>query len=327
MGDMTMEQAFGADKEMSLKRFLSIMAESDARYREEAAKSRAESKAEWDEMKKQMKESQERVDREKKESQERADREKKESQEKYEREMKEAQEKYEREMKEFRESMKESHERADREMKEFRESMRESHERADREMKEFRENMRESHERADREMKEFRENMREIVEEFKGEMRKTVRGLSKRLGGIGNSLGTLTEALFACDLWKKLNKYGYEFEGQAPNRKFIEKGKVIAEADFFLENGEYVCLVEVKTQLTTDYIDRFLRRIGVIRAHLDRRRDKRKIIGAVAGGAVSKDFSEDVMEYAHDLGLYVFVRKGDSVAVAELPEGFKAREW
>jgi hypothetical protein len=81
--------------------------------------------------------------------------------------------------------------------------------------------------------------------------------------------------------------------------------------------------VEVKTNLTVEDIDEHLVRIEKIRGYLDKRKDKRKLVGAVAGGIVD----ENVLKYAFKKGLYVLVPSGKSIALAELPEGFKVREW
>ncbi|MDR3138940.1 MAG: hypothetical protein LBT95_04625, partial [Treponema sp.] len=70
-------------------------------------------------------------------------------------------------------------------------------------------------------------------------------------------------------------------------------------------------------------IEDHLKRIEKVRRQLDKRGDRRKLVGAVAGMAVP----EHVREYAQQRGLYVLVQSGDSVALAEVPEGFKAREW
>jgi hypothetical protein len=37
--------------------------------------------------------------------------------------------------------------------------------------------------------------------------------------------------------------------------------------------------------------------------------------------------TKEAREYAQRKGLYVLVQSGDTVAVAEAPEGFKVREW
>jgi hypothetical protein len=90
-----------------------------------------------------------------------------------------------------------------------------------------------------------------------------------------------------------------------------------------LENGDYVMAVEIKSNLTAEDVDRHIERIGKVREQLDKRGDRRKLVGAVAGMVVTKE----AREYAQRKGLYVLVQSGDTVAVAEAPEGFKVREW
>jgi hypothetical protein len=182
-------------------------------------------------------------------------------------------------------------------------------------MKESQERMEKSHERM--------EKSHERMEKSHEKTERLVAELSKNIGGVGNSLGLLTETLFSAELWKKFRTLGYEFTRQAPRYRFTEGDKISTEVDYWLENGEYAMPVEVKTVLETKDVDWHLARIEKIRKHLDKRNDKRKLVGAVAGGVVD----EDVLKYAQDNGLYVVVQSGDSMAIADMPQGFKAREW
>ena len=144
------------------------------------------------------------------------------------------------------------------------------------------------------------------------------------IGGLGNTLGRFTEAMFSTELWKKFRKLGYTFTRQAFHVKFIDESEnVFAEVDFFIENGVYALLVEVKTELSTEDVDEHIERIGKIRKHFDARGDNRKLIGAVAGGIVS----ENARNYAQRKGFYVLQQNGDTVSIASSPAGFKAREW
>jgi hypothetical protein len=152
---------------------------------------------------------------------------------------------------------------------------------------------------------------------------KTVADLSKNIGGLGNSLGRLTEVLFTTELWKKFNEFGFMFTQQSQHKKYTEGGKLLAEVDVFLENGEYAMLVEIKTDLSVGDVDENLERIEIIRHYMNMYNDKRKLVGAVAGGVVS----ENVLKYSQKKGLFVLVQTGDSVAVAAMPQGFKAHEW
>jgi hypothetical protein len=175
--------------------------------------------------------------------------------------------------------------------------------------------------KTDEQMQETAKQMRETDEQ----MRKTdekIAELSKNIGGLNNSLGALIEEVYSTRLWEKFDVLGYEFTRGSRRVQFREKDRLLAEVDIFLENGEYAMPVEVKTQLTTGDVDKHLARLSRIREYLDNRGDKRKLVGAIAGGIVP----DEAREYAQEKGLYVIVQSGESVAIAETPPGFKVLE-
>ncbi|MDR0635456.1 MAG: hypothetical protein LBF87_00065, partial [Treponema sp.] len=154
-------------------------------------------------------------------------------------------------------------------------------------------------------------------------MSKEVAELSKNIGGVNRSLGRWTEQMVAAKLWEKFDAFEYEFTRGSRNIKFRDGKQIIAEADIFLENGDYAMPVEVKTDLIEEDIDDHLDRIGKIRLYMDKRGDKRLLVGAVAGAIVP----ESVCRYAQKKGLYVVVQSGDSVEVVGIPNGFEVRKW
>ena len=188
----------------------------------------------------------------------------------------------------------------------------ESQKRFDKKAEEYERQREESQKRFDRGMEESRK-----------EFDRKMADLAENLGGIGNSLGEMTEAVFAVRLWEKFNEFGYPFTKQGPRLKFIKDGKVLTEVDFFLENGDYAMPVEVKTDLKKADIDKHIERIEKIRGYMDVRGDKRKLVGAVAGGVIR----DDVLRYAQENGFYVVQQSGDAVAIVTVPEGFMPREW
>jgi hypothetical protein len=149
-----------------------------------------------------------------------------------------------------------------------------------------------------------------------------VKRLSKNIGGISNSLGKWVEKMVSGKLWEKFNDAGYVFTKGGPC-KFIEDNKVFAQVDVFLENGEYAMPVEVKVELAEEDVDDHIERIEKLRHYMDKRNDKRKLVGAVAGAIVP----ESVMNYAFKKGLYVLVQSGKSIALAEQPKKFQVRAW
>ena len=207
-------------------------------------------------------------------------------------------------------------EKTDRQIQETGRQLRESKKRMD-------EETRESRERTDRILAELKAYTEKTLGDLKNNTEKTLGDLSKNIGGLNNSLGRLSESMFSVGLDEKFNELGYPFTRQGPNVTYKEKGKIIAEADYMLENGEYAMAVEVKTELKEKDIDDHLQRIAAIRGYYDARGDKRILVGAVAGVMVS----EKVLKYAHGQGLYVIVQTGDNAAIADTPQGFKAGEW
>jgi predicted AAA+ superfamily ATPase len=178
-------------------------------------------------------------------------------------------------------------------------------------------------EKSSQELKTNIEESNKRMEKSSQELKKLVADVTKNLGGLGNTLGKLTEALLSSELWKKFAELGYEFSRQSQRYQFVENRRVMAEADFWLENGEYVMAVEVKTELTTEDVKTHLERMDIIRRYMDGHGDTRKMIGAVAGGIVAAN----IASFAHRNGFYVVVQSGDAIAVADRPDGFKAREW
>jgi hypothetical protein len=189
---------------------------------------------------------------------------------------------------------------------------------------ENREQMRKTDEqirRTDEQMQRTDEQMRRTDEQ----MRRTDERIDRmaiEIGGLGNSVGLFMETLFSANLWDKFTDEGYDFE-QGGKRVFRYKGKIIAEVDFFLENGEYVMAVEVKTSLTEHYVNEHLKKLERIREYFDNIKENRILLGAVAGPSVSGD----VVRYAQKNGLYVIVQSGAAAKIADKIDGFRAREW
>jgi hypothetical protein len=166
----------------------------------------------------------------------------------------------------------------------------------------------------------------ETAQRFKdlsAETSQRVKDLSDNIGGVNNTLGKSTEAMVSCNVWRKFEPLNYTFTTASQNRVFYENHKRIAESDFFLENGDFVMPIEVKTTLEIEDVNKHLNRIALIRHYMDSHNDSRKIVAAMAGAVVSLK----VLDYAHEKGLYVLVLNGENIDVADGGEGFKAGEW
>jgi hypothetical protein len=191
-------------------------------------------------------------------------------------------------------------------------------------LEESHQKLKESQEESDKRLEESYKRQEESRRKAEEAMQKTMSDLSKNLGGLGNSLGRVTEAMFSAELCKKFDDLGFTFNTQANHKRFRDSQRqTLAEVDSVLENGDYVMLVEIKTDLSAEDVDDHLARIDVVRQYMDAHGDKRKIVGAAAGAHVP----DNVLRSAQKKGLFVIVQSGDAVEVAAMPQGFKAREW
>jgi hypothetical protein len=75
---------------------------------------------------------------------------------------------------------------------------------------------------------------------------------------------------------------GYTFENVSTNLKMKDpSGNTYAEVDIVLENGDYVMLIEVKTDLKTEHVKEHAKRMETIR-RAGRKWPDKKLLGAVS---------------------------------------------
>jgi hypothetical protein len=158
-----------------------------------------------------------------------------------------------------------------------------------------------------------------MFQETDRKFRETDRKISK----LGSRIGDLVEELIAPNVLEKFNKLGYAFGKVAPNVRYGDpRGRIIAEVDILLENGDTVLAVEVKTSLTDSDVRDHVGRMEKLRRYADGHQDRRRLLGAVAGAIAS----EEVKAFAIKNGFFVLEQSGDTVRIS-VPPGFKPREW
>jgi uncharacterized protein YeeX (DUF496 family) len=134
----------------------------------------------------------------------------------------------------------------------------------------------------------------------------------KRVGELTNRYGEISEHMIVPNLVSSFNALGYTFEKFGPNTKIEDfVHNIFTEADAFLENGDCVMVVEIKTKLRIDDINDHVERMEKFRAHADFHKDKRKYYGAIAGLLMSK--SEKT--YALRKGFYVLETVGETFTI------------
>jgi hypothetical protein len=105
--------------------------------------------------------------------------------------------------------------------------------------------------------------------------------------------------------------------------KFVDSANVpTEEVDILLEDGEEALAVEVKSKLSIDDVREHAQRMEKLRRYADGHRDRRRLVGAVAGAIIG----EGVQAFALKNGFYVISQAGDTVKI-DVPEGFVPRAW
>jgi hypothetical protein len=157
------------------------------------------------------------------------------------------------------------------------------------------------------------------------ETERVVRRVSKQMGDLHNRFGELAEHLVAPGIIRRFNELGYHFDDTIAERvRLLDSTgqKILTEIDLLLENGDYSIAVEVKSRPTEKDVVHQENRLTILREHKNRRNDKRKIRGAIAGAV----FPEDVKAATIEAGLYVIEQSGDTMKIT-VPEGFTPRDW
>jgi hypothetical protein len=195
-------------------------------------------------------------------------------------------------------------------------------EESDRKMQEVVQQMRKENEETARHLRETDQKIREANAETNQKMKET----DKRIGDLGNRFGELAEHLVAPNIVEKFNILGFHFDDVSAGLRRIvydeSSGQRIAEFDILLENGDAIVGVEVKSKPSRDDVEDHMRRLQILRLSKDKKGDKRKIYGALAG-AIMPDL---VKITALKEGLYVITQTGDTVKI-DIPEGFIPKAW
>ena len=143
----------------------------------------------------------------------------------------------------------------------------------------------------------------------------------EQIAALGSRIGEIVENMVGGDIIGQFQALDVAIHSHSRDKTFGTRGTdESGQIDIFLENGDLVILVEVKTKPSQDDVIEHIERLEKYRLYGN---DKRRICGAIAG-AVVKD---NVIKFAQKHGMYVIVQSGKSVEIVPPPEGFKAREW
>ena len=146
----------------------------------------------------------------------------------------------------------------------------------------------------------------------------------EQMGYLSNRFGELAEHLVAPGIHERFNEIGYHFEFMATKGCTLrgENGKIKAEIDLLLENGDTVMAVEVKSTPKVKHIEEHIKRLEILRDFRRERNDSRRVEGAIAGAV----FGNEEKKAAIEAGFYVITQSGDTMKI-EVPDDFVPRRW
>jgi hypothetical protein len=146
------------------------------------------------------------------------------------------------------------------------------------------------------------------------------------VGTLGHRVGDMVEKLLGeGNLVAQFRELGHKVKSHSRNKFFGEKGTPDSgEIDLFLEDGDVAILVEAKTTLKIDDVREHINRMEKYRRFVDADGGNgKRFIGAVAGTVIA----ENVINFAHDSGMYVIVQSARAVEILSQPADFAAKEW
>jgi hypothetical protein len=169
---------------------------------------------------------------------------------------------------------------------------------------------------------ETREQQKETARQMKEDRAAFQADFNDRIGKFTTLFGEMTEYMVAPKLREKFTEFGLDFPRANSNTRVNDKiNKISFEVDVMLENGDKAMLVEVKTQLTVERINKHIERLEKMRKYADLHGDKRTFLGAVAGVVVT----DEARDYALNQGFYLIEPSGENFNIT--PPNGKPKEW
>ncbi|MDR0316024.1 MAG: hypothetical protein LBH97_03895 [Treponema sp.] len=180
-----------------------------------------------------------------------------------------------------------------------------------------------------KELREFQKETARIVKETSERQKENERLMKEsradfdaRIGSLTNLFGNIAEYMVAPKMREKFLEFGLDFPKINQSTYVNDKvNKISLEIDVMLENGDKAMLVEVKTKLTTERINKHIERLEKMRMYANLHGDKRTFLGAVAGVVVT----DELKNYALNQGFFVIEPVGQNLNIT--PPNGQPKEW
>jgi hypothetical protein len=174
--------------------------------------------------------------------------------------------------------------------------------------------LKESLKETDRQLKESQKETDRQLKESQAAVEKQMKQTDKRIGELGNRFGEMVEHMVVPNLVEQFRGLGFAFDKAGPNVVIEDRAHgIMLEIDAFLENGDKVMIVEIKSKPSMGDVNRHVERMEKLRRYADVRNDKRAYLGAIAGVV----FNREEKAYALERGFYVIEPSGDTFNITE----------
>ena len=177
-----------------------------------------------------------------------------------------------------------------------------------------------------KEVAEAQKETEKSLEETQKAVKEQSKNLDKASGNFNNKWGAFMEKLVKGNLVDLLQKQGISVDAVMRKLEICDKESKdkLAEFDLLAINGDEMVVVEVKTTLSNDKLDEFIRKLEKYKHRLPLEK-RTKVYGAVA----YLDNDGNSREEAIAAGLFVIEaprRDGEFATIAN-PKGFEPREF
>ena len=156
----------------------------------------------------------------------------------------------------------------------------------------------------DRKIQEVAEQMKaqtaETVQKFK-ETAEQMKETDRKVGFLTSRIGEIVENMVGGDIVGQFQALNIAIHSHCRDKTFGTRGtSESGQIDVFLENGDIVVLIEVKTKLTDDDVREHIERLEKYRCY---GKDKRRILGAVVF-AIASVFFHCILLSMHHQGYF-----------------------
>ncbi|MDR1219536.1 MAG: hypothetical protein LBK73_08000 [Treponema sp.] len=151
-----------------------------------------------------------------------------------------------------------------------------------------------------------------------------IEATDRQISKVGNRFGEINEYMAVPNLVVKFREIGFEVTKTRRNTEAVDREHdSIMEVDAFLENGDKVMIVEIKSKPCARDVDDHVERMEKPRRYVDLHDDKQVYLDAI-GGAV---FNENEKIYALKKGFYALEPSGEMFKIIKPKGKDRLREW